>query len=40
MRESMKKWNFETHQFEEYTVPSDWNVSYVRKKHGENGKLR
>ena len=31
MRTIMKKWNFETHQFEEYTVPSDWNVSLYEK---------
>lgn len=27
MRTIMKKWNYETHQYEEYKVPSDWNVS-------------
>lgn len=27
MRKTMKKWNYETRQYEEYTVPSDWNVS-------------
>lgn len=27
MRKVMKKWNFETHQYEEYIVPLDWNVS-------------
>ena len=40
MRKAMKKWNYETHQYEEYKVPSDWNVSMYEKKHGENGKLR
>lgn len=38
MRTIMKKWNYETHQYEEYKVPSDWNVSMYETDMDKSGK--
>ena len=37
----MKKWNYQTHRYDDYTVPEDWKVSMyetdMEKEIGDSG---